>query len=312
MIYSGFSLIWSPSPEIAMIKFFDLLLVPVVLISYPQISIIKREDINNILRLLYYIAIISSLIIIYSNTLLEDPLAIFNSTHINVGRSVGIGLPIGVYYYLHRENKSRISVLTGLFIILASLVMIESRGPTLAAISSAILIGIYYMLNQIGLYKSVLSVLSSILLLMMSWLSGVSTSLFSNIDIGDFSLLVSGELDPSAQLRIEYYYNAVEMWVSSPLIGSGLSGYFTQYDIFPHNIVLEIGAELGLIGVSLFGLFVISGYRSIRSQNESTLGIMLLAIVVFALVNASVSSSLPGQRLLFFALGLAVSPTLFR
>ncbi|WP_251344446.1 O-antigen ligase family protein [Haloplanus halophilus] len=311
IIYCGFSLTWTSSTEIAIIKFFDLLIVPIALISYPQISVMKKGDINTVLTLIFYISMIVSTLIIYSSALLGDPLTIFNTTHINIGRSIGLGLPIGIYY-LSNKHMNSITVVTGLFVILVSLVMIESRGPALAAISSSILVGFYCISTRMGLYRSILSALSILLLMITSWFFGMFTTLSSDIDLGDFSVLVSGKLGSSAELRIEYYYNALDMWANSPLIGSGLSGYFAQYGTFPHNIVLEIGAELGLIGVILFGSFIISGYKSIRAQSRSTLGIVLLAMIVFALVNASVSSSLPGQRLLFFALGLAVSPALFR
>jgi len=97
------------------------------------------------------------------------------------------------------------------------------------------------------------------------------------------------------------------------LVGVGTGGYAsiaTTGALYPHNIVLEIGSELGILGLLAFAAFVISVVvrllRLIARGGESAgWSGLLLTLFVFSLVNAQFSGDVPYNSGLWLWGGLA-------
>jgi len=131
-------------------------------------------------------------------------------------------------------------------------------------------------------------------------------------------------VDISLLTRLELYRAALALWGESPIWGKG-SGQFglvvAGEDIrsYPHNIVLELGAETGIIGVFIFvimvGVAFVEGLRGVYSNNglSKTVARYSLVISCFALLNAMVSGDINDNRVLFTTLALlALTPRLQR
>lgn len=97
------------------------------------------------------------------------------------------------------------------------------------------------------------------------------------------------------------------------LIGIGTGGYAaisTNDLLYPHNIVLEVASELGVVGLLALAAFVFSVIvrllRVLASGGESAgWSGLLLTLFVFALVNAQFSGDVPYNSGLFLWGGLA-------
>lgn len=127
-------------------------------------------------------------------------------------------------------------------------------------------------------------------------------------------LLEFGE-DTSSQFQLLERSNlwrlAVELWQENPLLGVGLAGYPVAAGIgdvtgvYPHNLVLELASETGLIGLMLFGAFflyvVLGEVRADASRAEHMLAVGILAC---GIAISSVISDFSLQRELFIGLGL--------
>jgi O-antigen ligase len=101
--------------------------------------------------------------------------------------------------------------------------------------------------------------------------------------------------DYSGQVRLSQWRETIAMLKDHPVFGAGLSGYpsamvpyhaDTQYEIFqyPHNLVLNIWTELGLLGLIAFALLA---YRIIKSVNLS-------ALEAFAVLSAIITMAIHG------------------
>jgi O-antigen ligase len=97
------------------------------------------------------------------------------------------------------------------------------------------------------------------------------------------------------------------------LVGIGTGGYSavsTTTAIYPHNIVLEVGSELGVIGLLALAAFVLSviarllGLLSRGGEDAGWSG-LLLTLFVFSLVNAQFSGDVPYNSGLWLWGGLA-------
>ena len=97
------------------------------------------------------------------------------------------------------------------------------------------------------------------------------------------------------------------------LVGVGTGGYAsiaTTGALYPHNIVLEIGSELGILGLLAFAAFVISvivrllGLLARGGESAGWSG-LLLTLFMFSLVNAQFSGDMPYNSGLWLWGGIA-------
>jgi O-antigen ligase len=114
--------------------------------------------------------------------------------------------------------------------------------------------------------------------------------------------------------RLSYWSEALHYWSTSPLIGTGIGSFSSLYldgreipGTHPHNIVLEILSETGLIGLLLFLISIWAAVHKVRiarlREDPLHLAIWMLFLSLL-LVRAMLSDDLAYQWELFLALGL--------
>lgn len=83
--------------------------------------------------------------------------------------------------------------------------------------------------------------------------------------------------------RLQLWESARSIWASSPFTGVGVGGFriLDSYHIPAHNILLDMGVGLGLVGVLLFALFLRSALwvdtRSVEGRQRALLVGVLIA-----------------------------------
>jgi O-antigen ligase len=107
----------------------------------------------------------------------------------------------------------------------------------------------------------------------------------------------------------------VKIFLEHPLFGVGVQGYRfntpnpVTYN-FPHNLILELGAELGVFAVIAFIALVTASYstmsRVLRDRYGAELPLYrtVFLMLVLACLDASVSGEMNNDRLLFFAISM--------
>jgi O-antigen ligase len=118
------------------------------------------------------------------------------------------------------------------------------------------------------------------------------------------------EGNTSAGTRDVFYRLAVEVFWRSPLLGVGWGGFPAAAGLtdvsgnYPHNLVLELLAETGVIGTLAFVIFVgfvLHGF--IRDQGDMTDKNTVFALFLVGFATSMVGGDWPSQRLLFFSFG---------
>ncbi len=120
------------------------------------------------------------------------------------------------------------------------------------------------------------------------------------------------DVSGSGLLRLEMYSEAFWAWWERPLFGHGVGGFSVVWAnlderLFPHNLVLELLCELGIVGFALF-LFIpaaaILARRGEWRQTSLVYRAMVFALAGSAFANTMTSGDLPDNRYFFAALGL--------
>lgn len=122
----------------------------------------------------------------------------------------------------------------------------------------------------------------------------------------------------SVPVRLYQYHKALEVLSSFPsgLVGLGIGGfsmfahgYDGERGIFVHNIFLDIGAELGIVGLISFSLLIYwgftAGFRNVKKAKDEQYftSITLLSLFLFMLLFASVHGNINDCRTLLTWLG---------
>src|SRR5262249_51187483 len=123
--------------------------------------------------------------------------------------------------------------------------------------------------------------------------------------LGGLTEYVSGDqgADSSAETRVRFMTAALSYWsdsISTMIFGNGLFSYSTQlrgsYFIgaHPHNLVLLLLTELGLLGLVIYSCFIGSLVlgKGIRLIPNSPLSGILLGIAVGELFRAMIGTQL--------------------
>lgn len=112
--------------------------------------------------------------------------------------------------------------------------------------------------------------------------------------------------------RFRYYAAAIAFWLEAPVIGNGIASFalmfagFEQAGAQPHNIVLEMLTELGLVGLSLLLFFLWSGIKLGRGGRLRHDPVLLCVAMLLAarLLAAMISAEIAGQSALFLWVGM--------
>lgn len=246
------------------------------------------------------------------------------SNYIALARAGGVGLltTIGFLLLTERGLLMKLFVWGMAALQLWAVLSAGARGPVLAIILSFLLFFALSLrgfprlkIERFALRFGVAAFFTSVVLV------AVRQELFSTLVFRTQIALTEG--GTSVLTRLSLYRAAIDMWAKSPIWGNG-TGQFgvavTGEDIrlYPHNIVLELGAEIGLIGVLVFvtmiGIAFAKGFSCLRSEGGLAKAVAryLLTIGCFALLNAMVSGDINDNRMLFTLVALIVATPRFQ
>jgi hypothetical protein len=130
--------------------------------------------------------------------------------------------------------------------------------------------------------------------------------LFGDFVRGSISGAEPSTADLSSSARVRLFGAAAAMFEANPAVGVGTGGFeatSANYvwpasgDVYPHNAILQLGAEHGLVGLAVFvGLVAFALTRPIP---VGSYGHVVRALLVFFLINAMFSGNVYEDRMLW-------------
>lgn len=250
---------------------------------------------------------------------------VFGSDYLTTGEIIGFAIIIVIFYFFMNTHSKcfKFIFLSLLPFLLWGLLILAGRGPIIALACSILSIPICLVIlslksstTPLAHIKTRLKLLIPVFILVFFGI--VVAIIFSEYFSTTFNRFSLAK-DLSTTNRIEYFKKAIISLYNVPelITGLGIGGFSVFYGgidlkrgVYPHNIFLEIGSELGIFGMISIVLlifwslcFSISSIKKVRSVDLS-LSITLFALLVYSVVNASKSGDINDNRLLFMIIGL--------
>ena len=188
---------------------------------------------------------------------LNGPAGFFqNSGELAIEMLIMFGLSVGLYkaHFKTEPRFGKFIIILAMGTSIATLIGAGSRGSQIA------LIGIVLIWFRSALFQPK-QLLLGVVVIAILWLN------FPEAQKARFSTI--GADRPSLQRQL-YWHNGYAMIRSHPIAGVGFYGYIPYYyDHFPddmlyttvglpHNIFIQVGAELGLVGLILYGALILA------------------------------------------------------
>lgn len=204
-------------------------------------------------------------------------------------------------------------ILMLIFILL--MITTGSKGPLISFFISIIVVKLFSVNIKKVNYNIIIKKYFNIMFFLIALILFIKYVFFEMFDL-NFLLsrfsLVSSEANYGEYSRINLAQSAINYFVLNPLFGNGLGSFAVMhsgYDIreYPHNIILELLSELGIIGLFLLMFPILNITISFLKRLKSGSEILILtsALFLFYMINSMFSGDLGFSNIkLFFFMGL--------
>ncbi|WP_157843061.1 O-antigen ligase family protein [Bacillus sp. FJAT-44742] len=314
IFYSVLSLFWSLSTDYALEKILHLgtLTLFAFVGSCFVISTNYFRYRKFIMLLLLFSLFISIQTIIFLFNSPNSSVEILGNNHINIGRILGMGAIVTLSILLFKQsNKKQRLVLWFLFLLqISPILYIGSRGPLISLLLVVALFALWKCFHRKRIKKSFIISSSFVLTSIIVILPFIDIN-FVNLQavnrlFGIVSSFQSGD-SGSASTRLDFYNHALIAWTNNIFVGNGIGSWpvlygFGDVNYYPHNILLEILTELGLIGLVIFFIFI---SFPVLIRRKVRINKIAFSLFLFYLFNAMFTGDLNDNRLLFAFLGMS-------
>jgi O-antigen ligase len=308
-LYCIISTAYSPSQFFWKQKALSIILSIITLV-YPVICFKNEKDFDKVDYSFRFLSTTAASIVFL--LLITGNLSFITGSRVGVESSnipdylaVGELLGIGVIIYLYQSRMIRILLA---FFIFVMLVTLGARGPFLFAIVAST---IYFSLKKnqrLFNFKSlfILFVLGAMFIVLAQFWSGAELLTDRLSGFSSFSQ------DESTLERLVAFQFGLNAFVENPVLGLGLGGfglygYRVDENVYPHNIFIEIGAELGIVGLILFTTGLIYVFILAKKQIRHPHIQIYFTLFLFVFLNYLKSGGLIDARKLFIMIGILVA-----
>ena len=224
------------------------------------------------------------------------------------GRNAALGIVLAMFLLLVPVSAAvRLYASVSLPLVAVALLAAGSRGPILSLVIG---LGVLAILLPRGADRR-----KRLTLLFGSGL--ISIYLVSRFVPAEaiqrsFSFFLGTGSGRSSNQRTELWREAWQLFTEHPFLGSGVGGFALRDPIYvyPHNILLESLAELGIVGFALVGSFLALAVSCAISVWRSSAGVdredaaLVLALFTLAFVNAMLSDPIEAMATVWLTVGL--------
>jgi O-antigen ligase len=235
-----------------------------------------------------------------------------DTTHIGDAQLIGMTLLILFFSSSFRRFPKILGVAAVLFLG-AGLIACTARGPLLSALFVLLVYSVVARKMKGFLsYKQILAGLVLFVVVIATALSQIDRYPAAQAKVAEkqkeLVAFFQGASDPGGTMeqRLDFYHSAVSALAEKPLTGWGVGGWPVFYygyerDGFPHNIILEVAAEQGFLGLAILFAFLTANWLAACNiwKLRPDLAVVL-PLFAFSLLVCMFSSDLNARTLWFW------------
>ena len=321
--YAGISLSWSASSVYGATKtlylgfqnFWNLIAAAIIIVP----------DRRRLRRLMFMILVVSFIYVIMSLPLIMKagsglPINLVGTEYDGVSFVISTGIPVLLCYMIDISQKKFIRMLSFTLCCLYFLILlyVGHRGYLISTIIGMILLIYISFRDQLSAVKNISIKKSHIILILLALFTTIAIMHITGnepVTVSRMELLEAPTQHGSTSLRLHFYREAFHIWGEHPIFGAGIGSFPIingAGDVrgYPHNLILELLSELGLVGLLIFGTLLFIGVRSLLKNlfSKSPESFFVLLIFVTYFVESLFSSDISDHRFLMLALGLMMFP----
>jgi O-antigen ligase len=224
-----------------------------------------------------------------------------------LARGAAQGMLLAVYVLVTSESRRVRLFAMATFVPLAVAVTASgSRGPVLGLIAGGATLAILTIADPERRRRLLLVALATVAG------AAVAAAIVPGAALDrSLSVILGGESGLSTTGRNELWADAWQLFHAHPLLGIGTGGFSTtSVEAYPHNLLLETAAELGLVGLALLLVVLVAGastmLRNVATGGDRARAGLVLALFAAAMVNAFLSGDITANAAVWLALGFAL------
>ncbi len=259
--------------------------------------------------------------------------------------TLSIALVIGVYALMKGDSASDyvmrltigevspipLSILLGQSVLIAFYFFVTSNKLN-NIFYIPILLFLIYVLFLTNTRSTLIGVLLGLMLILFAGKSQISTKLYFKLIItcliaipvvivvigndlsqfqrafSGFNRLSSGELGESEGHRLLAWDYAFDAFSKEPFLGLGSGNFGQHYIAYPHNMLLEVLAENGLVGFFVIATLMSIGFKKVFTYNHGPY-LVIAALFIFSFFVAQVSLTMWMHKGLFIWLAILLCST---
>lgn len=229
---------------------------------------------------------------------------------IYLGRTSANGILIAVYVIVGTTNRfARTATTVALLALIAALLAAGSRGPVVALLFGLVIFTALTATNQRARNRMMLAAAALAFATVI-----VPLIVPGSVITRSLSTIAGSASGLSSNGRSALWVQAYTIFEQHPFLGVGTGGFsaINVFNPYPHNVFLEMAAELGLAGlaiiVALIGTLtarLVSTWRHTIDMDRLDAAVVF-ALFINALVNALVSGAIQDNRDIWIWGGLGV------
>jgi hypothetical protein len=245
------------------------------------------------------------------------PLTAFGASYLALSRIAGSGVVVALAYVLLQPPGSvrRLWALAALWVLSVAMVVSGARGPFVAAVAVAVIPLAARLPDRGGsrLRRPVRRYLAVGLVALVCAFAVAMTGAAATLSrIGVlFDSQGDSALNASGRARVTFYEQSLTLWQARPF-GYGIGAWpvvagYGDVRLYPHNMILELGVEGGVIAVAFVVVLGAVAFRSLgrwRSLRSDSLRLTILMLLGYAFLSAMASGDLIDNRIFFMLLGV--------
>jgi O-antigen ligase len=311
------SYFYTSAPNYGGSKLSRFLLIGTILLISPFFIIFTEDDFRRFVKLFIGFSAVTAIQMI-GNLEMRSQGAADDISRIGAGWLMGMAILLMLFYPLVRNRRwQRALVLSLVPLFLVGLMASAARGP-IVAMSVAVLLGVAIFVKEGRLQGTVAAILLFILV------AGVGGAflILRQTDLGKYSakagelklLFTEGSASGTTAERMSFYRAALTAIPDHPLLGRGIGSWSTFYfgndqRNYPHDLLLEIAFEEGLIGLTAFlALLFLVGISISQMLKTSRSHFLVLGLLVLYCVIVSLfSGDLDDNRVLWLWIGVTLA-----